>query len=274
MFSLTGNRVGDLEGQLSQMQKGGLIKRPCLSLLLFGVLLYAGLASMSATMAAGGLTWQMVKIKEEKKKPMYTIDVSYPKFSAQPAQAVPVDSLNKTISGMVLKMVSDSKKDFARAKAFSKDVGSDLSAEPNIVLATPDVVSLDLSYSVFVAGTAHPNQVTQVLNYQMNPPARLTLDRIFKPDSGYLQKLSSICSQQLKSALGADADMQMIKSGTKPTAENFKNFCFHKDALEILFCAYQVAPYVAGPQSVSIPWKKIKPLLATDSVAFKLADGK
>jgi len=236
-------------------------------------LLHAG-SPVYGVAADTGLKWKMVPLKEEKKKPMYTIDVSYPKFSGTPQQASQVESLNKVVSTTVLKIVSDSKKDFAQAKPLSPDVGSDLSCEPDVVLATPDVVSMNLSFEVFVAGCAHPSHPTQVLNYQLNPPAKLTLDQIFKPRSGYLQKLSSICSKQLKSDLGADADVAMIKSGTKPTAANFNNFCLRKDSLEILFGEYQVGPYVAGPQSVAVPWKTIKPMLAPNSVAFKLAEGK
>ena len=46
---------------------------------------------------------------------------------------------------------------------------------------------------------------------------------------------------------------EMIETGASPDVKNFSVWNLSEDMLNITFNAYQVAPYVFGIQSVSIP---------------------
>ena len=49
----------------------------------------------------------------------------------------------------------------------------------------------------------------------------------------------------------------MLKEGTLPTADNFKNILFSDKGLIIYFERYQIAPYYYGDYSITIPYKYI-----------------
>ena len=51
---------------------------------------------------------------------------------------------------------------------------------------------------------------------------------------------------------------EMLKKGTKPNLDNFRNFVFDKNDIVIFFNQYDVAPYVAGSFIVRVPYSKIE----------------
>lgn len=55
-------------------------------------------------------------------------------------------------------------------------------------------------------------------------------------------------------------DDQWIDSGTSDW-EDFSNFLFSEESIDVFFPPYQVAPYAAGAQLVSIAYKQIAPFL-------------
>ena len=57
---------------------------------------------------------------------------------------------------------------------------------------------------------------------------------------------------------GVVANNEIINSGTAPQADNFRVFFPSEAGFKILFNEYQVAPYVAGPQEIVIPYSALK----------------
>lgn len=117
------------------------------------------------------------------------------------------------------------------------------------------------SYVVAVStyeGGAHPN--TGYISFVYDEAGKqIELSDLFKSDAAYLQRLSEISRQQLATREFAAADM--IAFGTEPTPENFSTFFITDAGLVLVFSPYQVAPYAAGEQLVTIPWAQLVDLL-------------
>jgi len=57
------------------------------------------------------------------------------------------------------------------------------------------------------------------------------------------------------------SDAKWIQEGTKAVAENYHTWFFTPQGLAIIFDSYQVAAYVYGAQTVSIPLSSISNLV-------------
>ena len=59
-------------------------------------------------------------------------------------------------------------------------------------------------------------------------------------------------------------DDESIKDGAGPNPKNYQSWTITKQGLGVNFDAYQVGPYVAGPQFVLVPYTAIKDLVKPD----------
>lgn len=100
-------------------------------------------------------------------------------------------------------------------------------------------------------GGAHPNTVSHTLTFNMNTYQQLALADLFTPETNFLKTLSTLSRESLKKQLD-DSQVDMIDSGTEPSENNFHSWTLDGDNLNLHFDPYQVAPYAAGPQTVSI----------------------
>ena len=62
-----------------------------------------------------------------------------------------------------------------------------------------------------------------------------------------------------------------ITEGAGPTSKNYESWTITKKGLGINFDSYQVAPYVAGPQFVMVPYSAIKEHVNPDGPLGQLA---
>ena len=67
------------------------------------------------------------------------------------------------------------------------------------------------------------------------------------------------------------SDDEWIGRGAGANADNFQNWNLTKKGLMFTFDQYQVAAYAAGPQTVIIPFDKLKNILRKDGAAANLA---
>lgn len=108
---------------------------------------------------------------------------------------------------------------------------------------------------------AHPNTFYRTFTFDLSTGSELDIADLFVPRSDYLKRLSAISQFELAKSLGEFADVEYIAQGTAPEALNFQSFAIESDALVLMFPPYQVAPYAAGPQTVSIPLEQLKDIL-------------
>ena len=121
------------------------------------------------------------------------------------------------------------------------------------------IFSLKFDMEGYVSGMAHPYHMSETVNYDLDQGTDLYIGDLFLKNSAYLQTIATYCAAQLKSSnIGFDAD---FTRGADPTIDNYRNWNITADGLLISFDEYQVAPYVSGPQTVTVPYSELKTLV-------------
>lgn len=202
----------------------------------------------------------------------YSIDLKYPSFNFGPEALMGMrgvaGDMNTYIDTLEKSWVRDFKDNlnyFTYDTAFN-DMTSQLVTDYNTSYSLNSFVSIELSCYEFIAGTAHPNHFTTTFNYAFTDKGVLNFADLFTPDSGYLQFVSEYCRKSLieqQRQAGAEQVSDMIEEGTKPVAENYKNFIVNDKGITIIFNPYQAGPYATGEQRVTIPKNDISSYINT-----------
>jgi len=218
------------------------------------------------------------QIKESNKKLMYEVAAQYPQLTGGNNPAF--ERFNLLARGAVTKKVADFKKAMAEAAGDEKpegSMGSDLEVSYEVALAQDDLISVDFNVYSYYQGAAHPNAFSEVLNYDVKKGEQLKLSDLFKPGAKFLQTISKYCIEQLKKQMKegvqeGDVDNQWIENGAGPTAKNYQSWTITRKGLGINFDAYQVGPYAAGPQSVTVPYATLKDLINPEGPIAQFAN--
>jgi len=196
-------------------------------------------------------------IQESNAKAFYEIDVKYPAID-NPAPAW------KAFNTLAEKAAQDSiaafKKDVSAAGAITPTAAptSTLTTLWEAFRVTRDFISVRSTISVYMAGAAHPNTVSQVLNFDPRTGKALALSDLFKQvNTDYLGTLSTYCKRQLTREGKLD-----FPGGASPKPENYANWNIGRLNLVISFDPYQVAPYSAGRVECQVPLRSLRRLLA------------
>jgi hypothetical protein len=111
---------------------------------------------------------------------------------------------------------------------------------------------------------AHPNAYFRSFVYDLKSGNGLELGDIFTPGTNYYQILSTISRKKLPAVIAlsegskrSDVDLGYMNRGTTADADNFQNWYIEGNSLMLVFPPYQVAPYSAGEQLVTIPFSEL-----------------
>lgn len=205
------------------------------------------------------------QIKESNKKLVYEIAARYPQITGGNPN---FEKFNQAVRGLVVKKVAEFKKDVVpepdEEPRPENSMGSDLDVGYEIELAQDDLVSVLFTVFSYYQGAAHPNSYSEVINYDLKNGKVLKLADLFKPGAKYLQAISTYCIADLKkqsTQKGIGLDDSSINSGAAPSPKNYQSWTIAKKGLGINFDPYQVGPYAAGPQFVSVPYSTLKDLI-------------
>jgi hypothetical protein len=205
------------------------------------------------------------QIKESNKKLVYEIAARYPQITGGNPN---FEKFNQAVRGLVVKKVAEFKKDVVpepdEEPRPENSMGSDLDVGYEIELAQDDLVSVLFTVFSYYQGAAHPNSYSEVINYDLKNGKALKLADLFKPGAKYLQAISTYCIADLKkqsTQKGTGLDDSSINSGASPSPKNYQSWTIAKKGLGINFDPYQVGPYAAGPQFVSVPYSVLKDLI-------------
>jgi hypothetical protein len=216
------------------------------------------------------------QIKENNKKLVYEIAVQYPEITG-PGNTN-FEKFDQVVRASITKKVASFKKEMAPEEGEDtrpeNSMGSDLTIGYNFNLAQDDLISLTFSVSSYYQGAAHPNSYSETINYDLKNGKVLKLADLFKPGAKYLQAISAYCIDDLKKqSKDKDGmlDDESIKSGASPTPKNYERWTINKKGLGIDFDPYQVGPYVAGPQYVTVPYSALKDLINPDGPLAQFA---
>lgn len=123
-----------------------------------------------------------------------------------------------------------------------------------------DTVSYVYTLYVDTLG-AHPNAFYRTFTFDLATGKELAIGDLFAPRSDYLKRISAIAEFELSKTLADMADIEYIRQGVTPEALNFQSFAIEGKDLVLIFPPYQVAPYAAGTQKVSVPLSQLAEIL-------------
>ncbi len=212
------------------------------------------------------------RIADSNKKLKYEIEAQYPQLTGSGSPNY--EKFNQMVRGLITGKVSEFKKDMepeegddAGADSLPADMGSSLDIGYTLSLAQDDLISLDFGVGSYYRGAAHPNSYSETVNFDLKNGRPLKLADLFNPGSKYLQSISAYAIQDLKKQsqkVEGMLDDDWIQRGAGPDAKNFESWTISKKGLGINFDAYQVGPYAAGPQQVTIPYSALKHMIRND----------
>lgn len=119
-------------------------------------------------------------------------------------------------------------------------------------------VKLDVNH---FTGGAHPNHYPETMIFDLTNGKLLQIGDIFTSPEVALLKLAPSIRTTLNTSLGDMTLPDMVESGTTATLQNYEDFILYKEGMAFFFAPYQVGPYAAGEQVVTVPWERLDPLL-------------
>lgn len=192
-----------------------------------------------------------IKIKENTAG--YDIDVEYPVLCSPEA--------TRTIRDFSTRELSDFKMDFPEHDLSEyprrHEMITGYSAWP---AAQGRYASIVIQIMVYTGG-AHPNNWPVTWVFDLTDGQPLTLTDIFEDTASVLTTIAPMVRKVVQTELGEMYIEDMAESGTIPTKENYEDFIINDEGIVFFFAPYQVAPYAAGQQVVTIPWSQVDSFL-------------
>ncbi len=190
--------------------------------------------------------------------PAYSITAQIPQL--QGSDDPRVAGFNARMKALVMGEIDRFRADVLANQPVEKIVaGSSLDVSYSLVSQRGDIWSLKFNLYSYFDGAAHPFSYSITSNYDVLRGGELTLDELFIPSENYLQFIAEICKAELAKRDIGFTD-PAFQSGADPLPENYRNWNLADDGFLITFDPYQVAPYAAGPQQVTIPYETLRPV--------------
>ena len=187
---------------------------------------------------------------------------------------------NQLVKTRVAKELADFKRQMlgisaADLKMLPEGMNNFIEINYNTEYADDDLISVSFLESTF-SGGAHPNHNYFTVTYDLKQGRELRLAELFKPGARYLQTVSAYTLRDLQGRKMPDSDENMglaqdiFEDGAKPTVENYRNWNITRKGLMFTFDPYQVGPYAAGPQTVIIPYARLKEMARPGGTLAKM----
>ncbi|ARB94062.1 DUF3298 and DUF4163 domain-containing protein [Legionella longbeachae] len=196
----------------------------------------------------------------QKETSTYILDIKYPQGFKDPR-------IDADLQGFI----ENTKQRFFKEVGADADVSADAPGKSglNITYSLPyktkNVLSVRFMISIYHKGAAHPANTVSTLNFING--SQVQLSELFRPEVDYLKPMADFCYKKIIAK--NISDKKWIGEGTKPTDKNYKIWSFSSEGIDVIFDTYQVAAYVYGPQTVSVPLSQIASLLKPE-VAHKV----
>ena len=112
-------------------------------------------------------------------------------------------------------------------------------------------------FSESYTGGAHPIHLIETFVYNKDTNTFITIETLVKNNKNLLKELSNYTYKTLsnKKIFQNQTVDNMLKEGTLPILNNYKNILFSDKGLIIYFERYQIAPYYFGDYSITVPYK-------------------
>lgn len=199
-----------------------------------------------------------VLMREEGSSPKYIITGQIPRLAGSE------DERAKDFNSKAEKLVQEEIQYFrenilAHTSASPVTAGSSFDAQYALIYQNNGIWALKFIFSGYADGAAHPFHYSMTLNYDLEQGRKLSLEDLFATDTGYLKTISSFCIAELsRRDIGFYGGFEQ---GAEPVEKNYRNWNITLDGLLITFDEYQVAPYAAGPQTITVPYSELQSLI-------------
>lgn len=205
----------------------------------------------SAARAAAGPEASARTLTRQGRSGKPSIALTYPAFG--------VDAVDEDIRLWIESIAATFERELAAGFGSGEELEQyELTCSYDVSRPSADAVSVLFEIWTYTGG-AHGNLDLITLNYSFITGQRLTLVDIFEDVDKALALMSAASREELMRRLGGGVGEQMILDGTEPDVNNFSSLSLEPDGVRIHFQPYQVAPWAAGAQSVSMSLDQLAP---------------
>lgn len=206
-----------------------------------------------------------ISFKEDGSSPRYSITVQTPRLAG--SEDARVTQFNERMNELIQAEVAYFRENIlAQMSVPPITSGSSFDVTYTLVYQRGDLWSLKFNFSGYADGAAHPFHYSLTLNYDLEQGRELSLGDLFAENSDYLKAISSYCIAELsKRDIGFYGGFER---GAEPTSDNYRNWNIANEGLIVTFDEYQVAPYAAGAQTVTVPYGELRPLINMEGPLF------
>jgi hypothetical protein len=193
--------------------------------------------------------------------PPYAVDIRYPQLTAGPAPARA--RLNRQVRVDVERTANEFITSLDGGGLGDPESQSLLDGDFGVVLATDRWLSLSIGYGYTPTNAAHPWETWTTYNYDLRQGRRIALTDLFRPGTGWRQKVTDEARRQVREQFPSFNEMDPTR-GRLFTDEELAPFTLRADGLRIDFEEYVLVPRVAGTVSATIPFEVLEPFLRLD----------
>jgi hypothetical protein len=192
---------------------------------------------------------------ESGKAPDYTFKTQVPVLQGGDPR---VEKFNSGVNTLVKGAVDQFRQELAQQPATPLAGGSFFDLRYKVLSPPGNIISLQIIIEGMSDGAAHPYHVTLAYNYDLEKGQEITFNQLFLHGVNALQVIADYCKTELAKR---DIGFEGFAAGAEPTVENYAIWNLNAQGLVIVFNEYQVAPYVAGPQSVTVPFDALNKII-------------
>jgi hypothetical protein len=202
------------------------------------------------------VTFTSASASESSDAPKYTITTETPTLQGvDDGRVVEFNVVMQLAVNALVDGFKDGMKDMPTTPIMA---GSSFDVKYELLSPPGPIFSIKFSAMGYSDGAAHPYHFSRTVTFDLEAGQEITIDQLFLPGSNYLQIFSDVSKAELSTR---DIGFDMFASGADPLPENYQNWNITADGLLITFDEYQVGPYAAGPQLVSVPYNALKDII-------------
>jgi hypothetical protein len=217
----------------------------------------------SSTLLAQSYALEYKSIIDTNKEKNYTIGITYTQIKGLNSPSE--DGYNKLVQTLMNAQADSFRVWMKDWESYNKEMGSFYEIGDTALYIDSKMISTLFYEFYYFSGAAHPNNSNFSVNYDLIKNKEIKLGDLFT--GSYLKTLSEICIKEIsKTKKEYDPEFnskndEWLNSGAGPEEKNFKVFNVTKENFVITFPTYQVASYAEGPQTVEIPYSRLKKII-------------
>jgi hypothetical protein len=196
-----------------------------------------------------------ITVKTKKLRTDYLNYVEYPLVQGLPNTIIQ-DTINKKLKSEFVKAITDidpSEQEYFNSSTHSKNFS---------VTRNKDLIIVKAESYFYPIGAAHGMPYQEYYHIDLKTGSFYNLKNLFKPQTKYLDRLTSIIRNQLSlEAKMKHNDYYASALDLKPTLRDNIGFTVTEDSLQIYFDVYEIGPYAMGFVTFDIPYGKISDLI-------------